>query len=70
MIKHILYHIRGARGTKEHSMLILTVLLLCFTTLLVQSCSSPTVSSSKKVELRLNTITKVGEPVSITVEPT
>ena len=54
----------------KNNLLILTIFTLCLSTFLVQSCSSPTVSSGKKIDLRLNTITKVGEPVSITVEPT
>ncbi len=67
MIKHILYHVRN---TKRHSMLILAFFLVFIATFLVQSCASPKVGSNKKIDLRLNMITKVGEPVSVTVEPT
>ena len=67
MIKHILSHFRGI---KKQSMLSLIVLLLCFAMFLIQSCSSPTTTTSKKIDLRLSTISKVGDSLSIAVEPT
>ncbi|HPZ18219.1 MAG: hypothetical protein WBJ29_02980 [Fervidobacterium sp.] len=50
--------------------IVLIAIILCLSAIIIQSCSSPTVTSSKKVDLRLNTITRIGEPISIVVEPT